>query len=103
MAPSQEQQPQTVYEPGDFDDIFNAGRLTEVQQWLTANGIDPSDVPQDTTLVIETIDGQRVLRYDVYLRNEVGSKDVDPNDPDQAAREERTTRLIVEPPTWMSR
>lgn len=100
MPPSHE--PQTVYSPDQFNAILDAGRLPEVQEWLHANGIDPDDVARDTPITIETVDGQRVLRYTAFLVDETGHKYVDPDDPHQAAQEERTAPLVVEPPAWMT-
>lgn len=41
------------------------------------------------------------ILYSVYLRNADGHKYVNPQNGNEAAREERTTPLLVEPPdTW---
>ncbi|MER5559672.1 hypothetical protein ABT071_13810 [Streptomyces sp. NPDC002506] len=48
--------------------------LTPEQQtiaaWLTANGIDPRDVPLDSELTTDTgPDGTRTIRYTTYVRD----------------------------------
>ncbi|GAA2694335.1 hypothetical protein GCM10010400_69870 [Streptomyces aculeolatus] len=71
--------------------------------WLTANNINPADVPSDdgatpTELTLATsTDGVRVIRYTAFLRNEDGHKYHDPATND-AAQEQRETPLLVPPP-----
>ncbi|NEA67538.1 hypothetical protein [Streptomyces sp. SID12488] len=69
------------------------GPIADVADWLRANGIDPNDVPHEGPI---TIDGQ-CIRYAALLRNEDGHRYVDQATGD-AAREERTASLKVEPP-----
>lgn len=84
--------------------IANRQRFDETLRWLRANGIDPCDVPTDTTLTVETTDTGTVIRYDAYLRDEHGRKYLaDPHDDTKgAAREQRTTPLTVPPPAYWS-
>ena len=69
------------------------GPVTEVAEWLRANGINPDDVPIEGPITID--DGQRI-RYAALLRNETGHRYVDPAT-GEAAREERTAPLKVRP------
>lgn len=79
--------------------IAGTPRQQKLCDWLAANGIDYNEVPVDTPLTVETIScAQRIIRYTVYLRTADGHRYVDPNDPNQAACEERTAPLLVEPP-----
>lgn len=74
------------------------GRVEAVQAWVRANGIDPNDVPVDPPLTIESSGGGvPVIRYTALLRNENGRPYPDPDTGDAAA-EERTVPLVVEPP-----
>lgn len=101
MAPSPESQPERIVlnDAGIWPTIAGTPRQQQLCDWLAANGIDYNDVPVHAPLTVETLpDGQRIIRHTVYLRDEAGYRYVDPNDPDQAAREERTVSLLVEPP-----
>lgn len=71
------------------------GPREAVADWLRANDIDPGDVPIDGPIAID--DEQRI-RYAALLRNEAGHRYVDQATGD-AAREERTAPLKVDPPT----
>ncbi|MFD4569371.1 hypothetical protein ACFWOX_34040 [Streptomyces sp. NPDC058467] len=74
------------------------GPLAAVADWLRANGIDPDDVPLEGPIAIERDRlGKWSIRYAALLRNEAGHRYVDPAT-DDAAREERTTPLKVDPP-----
>ncbi|MFI1767484.1 hypothetical protein ACH41H_36295 [Streptomyces sp. NPDC020800] len=77
--------------------------LRTVQRWLRLNGIDASDVPVHSELVIEPTAYGQVIRYTAYLRNHEGRRYADPEDPDFAASEDRTTLLRVAPePQWLT-
>jgi hypothetical protein len=69
------------------------GPVDAVADWLRANDIDPRDVPVEGPIAID----QGHIRYTVLLRNEDGHLYRDPVT-DDAAREERTAALKVEPP-----
>lgn len=75
-------------------------RRTELFDWLRANGIEPNDVPTDSTVTIEPGDcgsavrHTHVVRHAVYLRNATGFHYEDPAT-NGAAREDRTVPLIV--------
>ncbi|MEU8682908.1 hypothetical protein [Streptomyces sp. NPDC048611] len=102
MAPSLKPQPERIVlnDAGIWPTIAGTPRQQHLCDWLAANGIDPNEVPVHSLLAVETLpDERRIIRYAVYLRNEDGHRYVDPDDPNQAAREERTTPLVVEPPT----
>ncbi|MFI1472062.1 hypothetical protein [Streptomyces wuyuanensis] len=78
----------------------NLSRREALCAWLTANEINPGDIPTDGDLIIHTrTDGTRVIRYEVFVRDTAGLILVD----DRGARtaiESRETPLIVEPPDW---
>lgn len=75
------------------------GRRDALCDWLTANGINPADVPIDGDLtIVDTNDG-RAIRVEVELRSEDGRVLLDERE-HQAAREVRTVPLLVEPPDW---
>lgn len=68
--------------------------------WLTANGIRPNDVPIDADLTITTEpDGTRIIRYEAFVLDAAGRKTLDERG-QNVAIEERTTRLLAEPPAW---
>lgn len=79
------------------------GLLPIVQRWCRLNGINPSQVPVDSKMIIEDSAYGLVIRYDAYLTTEDGYRYVDPNNPDQAAVEPRTAVLAVAPPdAWLN-
>jgi hypothetical protein len=75
------------------------GRRDALCDWLTANGIDPHDVPVDGDLAIVDTDAGRAIRVEVELRSEDGRVLLDERE-HRAARELRTVPLVVEPPDW---
>lgn len=75
------------------------GRRDALCDWLTANGIEPRDVPIDGDLTIVDTDTGRAIRVEVELRGENGQVLLDERQ-HQAAREIRTVPLLVEPPDW---
>ncbi|MFD8516505.1 hypothetical protein ACFV27_36870 [Streptomyces antimycoticus] len=78
----------------------NEGRREALCQWLTANGINPNDVPIDADLTITTeTDGTRLIRYEAFVTDSDGRKLIDERG-QGAAIEKRTARLDVEPPDW---
>lgn len=75
------------------------GRRDALCNWLTANGINPADVPIDGDLAIVETDAGRAIRVEVEVRNEDGRVLLDERE-HRAARELRTVPLLVEPPDW---
>lgn len=67
--------------------------------WLTANGIEPADVPVDGDLLIVDTEQGRAIRVEVLVRTEDGKLALDERGVD-VAREVRTVPLTVDPPTW---
>ncbi|PBC72304.1 MULTISPECIES: hypothetical protein [unclassified Streptomyces] len=101
MAPSPEPQPDRIVlnDATIWPTIAETPRRQQLCDWLTANGIDYQNVAVPDPLTVETVpDGQRIIRHTVYLLTDDGYRYTDPNDPNQAAREERTAPLLVEPP-----
>ncbi|WP_405960806.1 hypothetical protein OG235_27975 [Streptomyces sp. NBC_00024] len=75
------------------------GRRKELCDWLTANHIEPRDVPVRGDLAVDTVDGQRVIRYEAMLHSADGRLMLDDRGEDVAI-ERRTVPLLVEPPDW---
>lgn len=74
-------------------------RSKELCDWLTANHIRPGEVPIRGDLTIDTVDGQRVIRYEAMLSSADGRLMLDDRGEDVAI-ERRTMPLLVEPPGW---
>lgn len=75
------------------------GRRKELFDWLTANHIDPCDVPTDGDLTIDTVDGHRVIRYEALVRDANGRLMLNDRG-NEVAVERRMVPLLVEPPDW---
>lgn len=75
------------------------GRRDALCDWLTANGINPADVPVDGDLTLVDTDEGRTIRVEVELRGEDGKWVLDERE-NRPARELRTVPLAVEPPPW---
>lgn len=90
---------ETVYDADTWPFVACSERLPELRAWLRANGIDPSDVPVYEDIAIEqsTPGGDRTIRFTAYLRNADGRLYLD-EVTGEAAREERTVPLVVDPP-----
>lgn len=101
MAPSQEPQSERIVlnDAAIWPTIAETSRRQQLCDWLTANGIDYREVAVPDPLTVETLpNGQRIIRYTIYLRTADGHRYTDPDQDNQTAREERTTPLVVEPP-----
>ncbi|MEV0963273.1 hypothetical protein AB0J25_11905 [Streptomyces sp. NPDC049910] len=70
------------------------GPRDAVADWLRANGIDPGDVPIEGPIAIK----DDSIQYAALLRDEAGHVYADPATGD-AACEQRTAPLTVQPPT----
>ncbi|WP_200302225.1 hypothetical protein [Streptomyces adelaidensis] len=90
---------ETVYDADTWPVVACSERLPELRDWLRANGIDPGDVPVHEDITIEplTLGGDRAIRFTAHLRNADGCKYLD-EATGEAAQEERTVPLVVEPP-----
>lgn len=75
------------------------GRRKELCDWLAANHIDPFDVPLHGDLTTDTVDGQRVIRYEALVRDGNGRLVADERGENEAV-ERRAVPLLVEPPDW---
>jgi hypothetical protein len=72
----------------------------ELCAWLTANGIDADEVPDDADMTIETdATGQRWIRTEIYATNANGKRFVNAYGT-AAARLRTMTPLKAEPPAW---
>lgn len=78
------------------------GRRKELCDWLTANDIDLDTVPLHGDLTTDTVDGQRIIRYEAFVLDADGRKMEDERGEGigGAAIERRTVPLLVEPPDW---
>ncbi|MFH8668817.1 hypothetical protein ACH4F3_28610 [Streptomyces anulatus] len=69
----------------------------EIAAWLTANGVDPGDVPLHSHINIGTgSDGAPVIRYTEFLRRD-GHRYLN-DDGTGPASEQRETAMLVAPP-----
>ncbi|MEU7403830.1 hypothetical protein [Streptomyces sp. NPDC044948] len=76
--------------------------MRAVQVWLRVNGIDPSDVPVWSEMVIEDSAFGMVIRYTAYRWNADGHRYADPDNPDLVATQDRTAPLVLPPPAdWL--
>lgn len=67
-----------------------------LQQWLSANSIDPHLVPLARWISIERDGrGPASIRFGVFKRDQDGRKLLDPDNANQAWTEERTSPLMV--------
>lgn len=83
--------------PGIRDD---AQRHGELLNWLRDNGIEPNDVPGDSTVSIAPTDNGHVINHTVFLRDDAGRHYKDSGTGD-IAQERRATPLTVPlPDTW---
>jgi hypothetical protein len=96
-------EPQLIYEPEMWPEFVGTDRHADFLSWLNANDIDPDNVATSARVTVETgPDGGRLIRYATHLRNENGAKYLDETTGD-AAQEERTAPVQVEPPMhWYS-
>ena len=67
--------------------------------WLTANGIDPKDVPIYAWVRVQ----RNQIVCPVYQRNAEGKLFVDPENPDRTARTIITVPLVAEPDETVGR
>ncbi|MFD8777567.1 hypothetical protein [Streptomyces sp. NPDC059916] len=74
-------------------------RREAVCAWLTANGINPNDVPNDADLAIDTSPTGRLIRCEVFERDLDGRIQMDVHD-EAPARSVITVPLKTDPPTW---
>ena len=74
-------------------------RRAALCDWLTANGINPSTIPVDADLTIDTHpDNSRHIAYEAFVLNQDGNIMVDERGTGPAI-EKRTTPLLLDPPT----
>jgi hypothetical protein len=74
-------------------------RREAICAWLTGNGINPGDVPEDADMTIDKGPTGRFLRCEVFDRHPDGYIQVDERG-EQAARTVVAVPLKVEPPEW---
>lgn len=71
-------------------------------QWLRANGIDPNIVPlRDANLRIAVQDGQRVILYTQFVRDEVTGNILSDPDKPEPVTSSASTQCVVDPPEWL--
>lgn len=74
-------------------------RRTELCAWLTANGIEPGDVPADADMTIDKGPTGRFIRCEVFDRTRDGKLQVDAHG-ENVATMVINVPLAVEPPVW---
>jgi hypothetical protein len=74
-------------------------RRESIFAWLTANGINPSHVPQDADITISEGTGGRLLRCEVFDLTPDGQRQLDERG-EKVAVTVVAAPLKVEPPTW---
>jgi len=67
--------------------------MREVQRWLRLHGINPSDVPTTSDLIVQDSPYGALIRYKAFARSPSGSIVPDPHDPDRVAVKDRTAIL----------
>lgn len=86
--------------PADMADPYR--RREAMAVWLTANGVDPNDVPLHADVTVDTDGGgRRIIRYEAFQRDGDGNILV-ADGGTSAAVEERTTPLTAEPPAELA-
>ncbi len=88
-----------VYEPDEYLEFLGTARHEEMKVWLAANGIDPADVTVRAPISVGplTPGDSPTIRYTTHLRTAEGHKYLD-EATGEAAQEERTVPLLVDPP-----
>lgn len=79
--------------PGAFDAHRQA-----LCDWLTANGLDPNDIPDHLPLRVEEGEGGMVIRYRAFVRTEEDVQQADSIYSDEVVTVERTHPCTVPPP-----
>jgi aminoglycoside phosphotransferase (APT) family kinase protein len=67
-----------------------------LMRWARDNGLEPNDISAYHPLTVEEADGDRVIRYHRWLRNESGHHFLDGDEP---ASVEELAPLLVDLPT----
>lgn len=75
------------------------GRHDALADWLTANGINPADVPIDGDLTIADTEHGRVIRCEVFALTDDGKHQLDDRR-ENVATEIREVPLKTDPPAW---
>lgn len=79
---------------------YSEDRRTALCEWLTANGVEPKNVPINSDLTIATDEhGARTVHYEEYALDSTGSRYIDER-LQHAARVRRSAPLVAEPPEW---
>lgn len=76
-------------------------RREAMAAWLTANGVDPNDVPLHADITVDDQNGRRVIRYEAFQRDGNGNILV-ADDGTSSAVEERTTPLTAAAPAELA-
>lgn len=81
------------------------GRVEATCDWVRANGLDPKEVAAcvgEVILTVEEVNGERIIRYQRFVRSATGGIQVDPRATvDRVWTEEVTVPLVVPmPESW---
>lgn len=61
------------------EELATPGLVERQCDWARANGLDPKEVEAcngDVILTVEEIDGQKMIRYQKFVRNEAGNVEI---------------------------
>lgn len=78
-------------------------RKKELRLWLRMNGIDPANVPVESSVMLaENGPENWEIWYEEYLRDDSGNVMLDPGDPGSAYVDEQAVALVIDPPMeWL--
>lgn len=66
-------------------------------EWMTANGVDPNMVPIESTFAIVDEPDGRPIHYTEFVVTDNGSKQINPEHPDEVWTRPATAPCTVEP------
>ncbi|MFF1298196.1 MULTISPECIES: hypothetical protein [unclassified Streptomyces] len=85
--------------PNAWPYLIGTPRQAKLAAWLDSHGINHADISVNRNVAfVRTPDGM-VIDYWMLLRNDVGSKYADPENPGEPAMEHRLTPCLSPPPT----
>ena len=79
--------------------MMDTPRREAICAWLTANGINPNSVPQDSDLTITIQNNVRVIAYEMFHLDPDGHRQLDERGQNVAVTR-HTAPLLIEPPEW---
>jgi hypothetical protein len=90
-----------VHDVGQATTHFTEDKRLAICEWLAGNGVDPRTVLRDSGFRITVQDGQRIIQYDEYVRDEITGRLLsDPGNPGPIVSR-ASAPCRVEPPAWL--